>query len=377
MKVNAKQFLDAALPALKYADANPIIFITGAVLISPVENDSTRVTITACNSQGSLKCTAPVLFPPINPVCLMGADLLKILKVFSGETTITVKENMAEIKCGSSKYDVPVMPSKDFPKTGNYADEIALEISSSDLKEVLSILNALSSHYDMRPGASGIFFFDGIALAWDAEDKSMGATHIVHGIEKPFVIPHRAIPHLIDAIGKSDANEICSICVNEEYYLTIGIGDTVFNVVPNSGNPDIPTFRQFIPFIEKQPAIYFDIDPDAFKSALIQASIFGSTYIRIDFDDSNVIVSSHEISMESGAFNKHSRALCPFISICLDGKTELNVPPYHFASRKIISGIGKMDGEMRVKVFSNGTLLSTNHDKSIMFFCQQTVFNNK
>jgi len=307
----------------------------------------------------------------------MGADLLKILKVFSGETTITVKNTMAEIKCGTSKYDVPTQPPKDFPKTDNYADEVALEIAASDLKEVLSVLNALSSHYDMRPGASGIFFFDGMALAWDAEDKSMGATHVVPGIEKAFVIPHRAIPHLITAIDKSDANENCSIAVNDEYYLTIGVGDTVFNSVPNSGVPDISTFRQFIPFIEKQPAIYFDIDPDAFRSALIQASIFGSTYIKIDFDASNVIVISYEINMESDALNKTSKALCPLLRIDTTNKAELSTPPYHFAGKKIIAGFGKMDGETRVKVFSNGTLLSTNRDKSIMFFCQQTVFNNK
>lgn len=381
MKFNAKQFLDAALPALKFADPNPVSFITGAVLIQPIEGDATNVRITAATAAGSLSCIAPVTMAPVSQFCIMGADFLKALKTFYGDSTITVKKNMATLSCGSSKFEIPTEDPKTFPKTEEFGDELALRIKASELKNALSFVGSLSEEYEMKPQMSGVMFTGKTAVAVKAKDNHSGAAIEVPGIEKDFCIPHRAIPHIINAIDVCvDEDEEVMIATNDNLYLTLIIQDCTINVVPNSGTPP---FNLFIDALLGQfksiPASKFDIDADAFKSALIRAALFNPNHIKIDFTDTEVLISSHAVLIDDPAFNKQASASCPLLrkNFRPDVEMQKDRPPYYFNAARFTQGISKMSGEVTVLILATGFVAVNSAREKTTFFCSPVVFSGK
>lgn len=381
MKFDAKQFLDAALPALKFADASPVSFITGAVLIAPIEGDATKVRVTAATAAGSLTCIAPVTMTPVSKICIMGADLLKAIKTFYGDSTITVKKNIATLTCGKSKFDIPVEDAKTFPKVEDFGDELGLRIKASDLKSVLSFVGSLSEDYDMKPQMSGVMFTGNTAVAVKPKDSGSGAAIAVHGIEKDFCIPHRAIPHIMNAIEACvDEDEEVVIAVNDALYLTLSIQDCTINVIPNSGTPPFDQFRdRLLGQFKSTPASKFDIDADVFKSALVRASLFNPQYIKIDFTDSEVIVESHSVLADDPAFNKQASASCPLLrkNFRPDAELQNDRPPYYFNAARFTQGISKMSGEITVLILGSGYVAATSMKDKTMFFCSPVTFSNK
>lgn len=380
MKLDAKQFLDAALPALKFADPNPVSFITGAVLIAPIEGDATKVSVTAATAAGSLTCIAPVTTAPVSKFCIMGADLLKAIKTFYGDSTITVKKNMATLTCGKSKFEIPIEDPKTFPKTENFGDELGLVIKTSDLKNVLSFVGSLSEDYDMNPQMSGVMFTGNTAVAVKPKDFGSGAAIAVNGIEKDFCIPHRAIPHIMNAIECTGEDEEVTIAVNDDRYLTLSIQDCTINVIPNSGIPPFNQFRdRLLGQFKSTPASKFDIDADVFKSALVRASLFNPQYIKIDFTDSEVIVDSHSVLVDDPAFNKQASASCPLLrkNFRPDAELQKDRPPYYFNSARFTQGISKMSGEITVLIIGSGYVAATSMKDKTMFFCCPVTFSEK
>lgn len=380
MKFDAKQFLDAALPALKFADPNPVSFITGAVLIAPIEGDATKVRVTAATAAGSLTCIAPVTMCPTSKFCIMGADLLKALKTFYGDSTITVKKNMATLTCGKSKFEIPTEDQKTFPQTEDFADELALQIKASELKKVLSFIVPLSEDYDMKPNISGIMFTGKVAVGLKAKDSHSGAAISVDGIENDFCIPHRIVPHILSAIDTCEnEDEDVFIAVNN-LYQTINISGCKINVVPNAGVPPFESVRSHVlGQFKAVPASKFDIDADAFKSALVRAALFNPSYVKIEFTDDEAVVSSHAVLHDDPAFNKQATASCPLLRKNFRDESEqkLDKPPYYFSSARFIQGISKMSGEITVLVLETGYMAATSMRERTMFFCSLVKFDNK
>lgn len=377
MKFDAKQFLDAALPALKFADPNPVTFITGAVLVSPIEGDATKVNVTAATSNGSISCIAPVTMCPTSKFCIMGADLLKALKTFYGESTITVKKGMATLTCGKSKFEIPTEDPKIFPKTEDYGDELGLKIKSGDLKKVLQFIVPLSADYDMAPNRSGIMFTGKTAVAVNAEDTHSGAAIAVDGIEKDFCIPHRAAPHILNAIEVAGDDQEVTIGVNDALYLTVAIGDCTINIVPNAGTPIFEAFRErLLGQFKVTPASKFDVDADAFKSALVRAALFNPGHIKIDFEGDELVVQSHAAFVDDPVFNKQAVASCPLLRKNLRAEEEMKMdkPPYFFSTARFIQGISKMSGEITVLVIESGFMAATSLKEKTMFFCSLSIF---
>lgn len=221
------------------------------------------------------------------------------------KTEITVKNNIAAIKCENFKSNIKGLDVKEFPIIPKIKNEPILEIDSLNLKTALEQVINFTSFSDIRPEITGVFF----DFSSDKEIKFVATDSFRLGeklinlknnkIKKDYqgsvIIPAKTVQELIRIISNLDEEETIEISIeNNQILFNLSKTQIISKLIEGS----YPSYQQLISqhldttiLINKEDLV------KAVKLSSFFSSKINDVRLRIDSKKSSIEVFSQDIEL--------------------------------------------------------------------------------
>lgn len=195
MKFDAKTFCRDADAVFSVARESSAVPIFEYVLVETVGAKS--VALSASNHENSIKLIVDVIEAPAKSFCIHAKSLWPVLKTLDGQTSITLKDKTAVVKCIGTSVEVQVFPAADFFSIDITGGTKVLEgVEIAHFLEVLSDMSYFMDGNDgLKPAMQHMLVGPKGCYAFHAP---VGAVSIAYVSKTPFMVP----PAVRSVMGK-------------------------------------------------------------------------------------------------------------------------------------------------------------------------------
>jgi len=200
-------------------------------------------------------------------------DICKALPEGS-EIEINIQKDKAVIKSGRSRFSLSILSAADYPGIEITGTDYTFEIKECDLKTILEKTAFSMAHQDVRYYLNGMLIEIGNSaiksIATDGHRLAVYQSEFKEQIpdNRSFLIPRKAVMELGRLLNSTD--ELVKVDVTGSL-ARFNFGGTIFTTKLIDGK--FPDYERVIPKNCDKTAV---IEKDAFKNALIRASILSS-----------------------------------------------------------------------------------------------------
>mgnify|MGYP001261056760 FL=1 len=291
--------LNATLGVVEKRQTLPIL----ANVLFEVDESSLRLTATDLESEISTtstisnfksggKTTAPAR--KLNDLCRLLPDLTEIHFFLDGDNL--------KIETGSGKYNLSTLPSEDFPIFELEEAKSQINISSKNLKSIISNTSFAMGNQDWR------HYINGLYLLIDDKNITAVATD-THRLALESATLNEAISERIDGIvPRKSINEIGKLVSEESENVVIKLGQTSIAInisgttfVSKLIEGKFPDYEKVMPSGESSLLV---IDRKIFSESLSRVSVLSNKYgVRFLTKENSLNISAKNPEKEQGEEN--------------------------------------------------------------------------
>ncbi len=253
---------------------------------------STTSTISNFKSGG--KTTAPAR--KLSDLCRLLPDLAEIHFFLDGDNL--------KIETNSGKYNLSTLPSDDFPVFDTEDSQSQVNISSENLKTLISKTAFAMGNQDWRHYLNGLFLYiddkNITSVATDAHRLALATTSLNEAALETTsgIVPRKSINEIGRLVGENSDNVVIKIAQNS---IKVEVGGTKF--VSKLIEGKFPDYQQVIPSGESS---LLEINKKLFSDSLSRVSVLSSEKykgVRIVTKGNSLHISANNPEKEQGEEN--------------------------------------------------------------------------
>ena len=253
---------------------------------------STASTISNFKSGG--KTTAPAR--KLNDLCRLMPDMAEIHLYMDGDNL--------KIETKSGKYNLATLPSEDFPSFETEDLQSQINISSQNLKKIISKTSFAMGNQDWRHYLNGLYILIDdksiTSVATDAHRLALAKTSLNEATSESIngIVPRKSINEIGKLVGDGSENVVIKL---GQTSIAVNMSGTTFISKLIEGK--FPDYEQVIPSGESSLLV---IDRKIFSNSLSRVSVLSSEKykgVRILTNDNSINISANNPEKEQGEEN--------------------------------------------------------------------------
>lgn len=289
-KIEKQDLITSIDKVIGAVDNRPNIPILSGILIK-ADNDD--VTFEATNLNIRMRTHTQASISESGSMVVPAKKFTSIVKSLSGsEISIELKDNIATIKGGRSKFKINCQESKDWPISDDFGESLDFLLNSSTLKDLLKSVMSASSSDETRAALNGVLFDIKPNLlkcvATDGRRIAINETIIDTPIETQCIVPTKTINEVIKNVAGDVKVSVFDSCVMFTSH-SVSLESKIIEA-------NYPNYSQIIP---KTSPSSVDLDRKSVLDSIKRVSVIlndASESVKLDFEASGDLI----ISASSG-----------------------------------------------------------------------------
>lgn len=205
--------------------------------------------------------------------CLPTATLVRAVKASPKGSTVKINADprRAKVQCGRARYDLPILPAKDFPtERADKSDSCTFEMDAADLAKMLSAVKGSMSDHESTIYLNGVYLHvDDGQLAAASTNRQILSRFVADLPDGALGLPCGIVPAntVADLARWSAASEGAFEITMTERRISIAHADTQFSSALVEG-----TYPDYWRVIPETKGPHFEFEIDALSAAVDQVS---------------------------------------------------------------------------------------------------------
>lgn len=279
--------------------------------------------------------TAEIIVPGVTTIPATVYDISKKWQAaqVGGTVSFDIEDGTAKIKCGRSRFSVPVLSAEDFPETSVIEGQHTFEVSGSEFADLFISTAFCMSDDKARHYLDGVHIHGGSELNAVATDGNKLAHAKLEGVNHfdfpGVIVPRKAVQEIIKLC---DGATSVKVWINDRKICVATGNSTIVSKLIDGTFPD---YQRVIP---QSKSATVEVDGKVFAQAVDRAALVCSEKtkgVKVEFDNDHALISAGrgggtaeetvDIKMDGPAMavGFNSRYLCDVAAAC--GKAALSI----------------------------------------------------